>query len=154
MNELFTILIPAEVIEEAQNHFDAITNLLSPYLKALTPSERRKMLKMGNKSLSFVEKGNDYAHHYPQLCPPYLDLNRFDAALDNARNLRVLRISAKQLSDNLDDTMMDAGSDAYKSGLTLYISAKSAAEKDISGAKEIYEDLRSRFPRLRNKKAM
>jgi hypothetical protein len=107
---------------------------------------------MGDKTLSFVEEAKDYAHQYPQLCPSYLDLKKFDTDMSDATGLRMVHIAAKQLSDSIDDMTMVAGSEAYQAALVFYKAAKAAAEQNIPGAKEVYADLKARFPRKRSKK--
>ncbi|MDR2140103.1 MAG: hypothetical protein LBP50_11235 [Tannerella sp.] len=108
------------------------------------------MAKMGDKTLSFVEKAQDYAHKYPQFCPSYLNVTAFDTDMTDATGLRTVHISARQLSDNIDDTVMVAGSEAYQAALTFYNTVKAAAQ-DIPGAKEVYNDLKARFPRVKRK---
>jgi hypothetical protein len=151
MEDKHVISIPQDILAQAQEHIDAAIGILNPYLLPLTPEERHDILKMGNKTLSFVEKARDYAHHYPQLCPSYLDLTKFDTDLADATELRTMHISAKQLSDNVDDTMMVAGSEAFQAALVFYNAVRVAAVQDIPGAKEIYSDLKSRFPGTKRK---
>jgi hypothetical protein len=71
--------------------------------------------------------------------------------MTDAIGLRTVHISAKQLSDNIDDTEMIAGSEAYQAALAFYNSVKAAAAQDIPGAKEVYADLKTRFPRVKRK---
>jgi hypothetical protein len=151
MEDKHVISIPPNVLAQAQANIDAANAALAPYLLPLTPEERHDLAKMGDKTLSFVEKAQDYAHKYPQFCPSYLDVAAFDTDMTDATGLRTVHISAKQLSDNIDDTVMVAGSEAYQSALTFYNAVKSAAVQDIPGAKEVYNDLKARFPRVKRK---
>jgi GrpB-like predicted nucleotidyltransferase (UPF0157 family) len=75
----------------------------------------------------------------------------FDTDMTDATGLRTLHISAKQLSDDIDDTAMTAGSEAYQAALVFYNAIKAAAAQDIPGAKEVYADLKARFPRVKRK---
>jgi hypothetical protein len=151
MENKHVIPIPVDVLTQVQTKINEILSLLFQYLFSLTPEERHDILKMGDKTLSFVIKANEYAHHYPQLCPSYLDMTVFDTDIADATGLRVLNISAKQLSDNINDTIMIAGSEAFQLALIFYNAVKAAAAQDIPGAKEVYNDLRSRFPRGKHK---
>ncbi|MDR0386025.1 MAG: hypothetical protein LBH60_08100 [Prevotellaceae bacterium] len=151
MENKHVIPIPLEVLAEAQSNIDATNRLLEPYLLPLTPAERHDMPKMGDKTLSFVEKAQDYIHQYPELCPSYLDVTALDTDITDATGLRKVHITAKQLSDEIDDTIMTAGSEAYMSALVFYNAAKAAAAQNIPGAKEVYDDLRSRFPSIKKK---
>jgi hypothetical protein len=151
MEDKHIIPIPPEVLAQAQANIDATNTLLAPYLLPLTPTERRDLPKMGDKTLSFVEKAQVYAHQYPQLCPSYLDLIGFDTDMTDATGLRKVHIAAKQLSDNIDDTTIVAGSEAYQAALVFYNAIKAAAVQDIPGAKEVYDDLKARFPKVKRK---
>jgi hypothetical protein len=55
------------------------------------------------------------------------------------------------LSDGIDDTVMVAGSEAYQAALVFYNAVKAAAAQDIPGAKEVYSDLKARFPSIKRK---
>jgi hypothetical protein len=143
--------IPPEVLTQAQANIDATIALLAPYVLPLTPEERRDMPKTGNKSLSFVEKAYDYAKHFPELCPSYLNIADFGVDMADATGLRVLLISAQQLADNIDDTALVAGSESFQAALTFYAAVKTAVDRDVPGAKEAYNQLKERFPGTKRK---
>ncbi|AEF81491.1 hypothetical protein [Leadbettera azotonutricia] len=147
----FINVIPSDVLEEVQDMIQEISGKLEPYVMALTPSERRKMPKMGRKSLSFVEKAEEYARKNPNMCPGFLTTETFEAVFSTAHELWKFTNSVKQLTDNLQDTELAAGSKAYLSALDFYKSVKIAAMRDIPGAKAIYEELRSRFPHRKHR---
>jgi hypothetical protein len=46
---------------------------------------------------------------------------------------------------------MVAGSEAYQAALMFYNVVKTAAAQDIPGAKEVYNDLKARFPSVKRK---
>jgi hypothetical protein len=69
--------IPSTVLAQAQTKVDEAAAMLAPYLLALTPDERHTLPKMGEKTISFVEKAYDFAQKNPNLVPPYLDLDAF-----------------------------------------------------------------------------
>ncbi|MDR2292847.1 MAG: hypothetical protein LBE11_05160 [Prevotellaceae bacterium] len=152
MENQHSVPIPPQVLAQAQSKIDEANALLAPYLLVLSPDERHSLPKMGDKTLSFVEKAFDYARHYPALCPSYLNIEEFDIDMADATGLRTIHISAQQLSDSIDDTSMAAGSEAYQAALVFYNAVKIAAAQDIPGAKEIYNDLKSRFPSTKRKK--
>jgi hypothetical protein len=143
--------IPSAVLEEAQVKANELLTLFAPYATALTPDERRGMAKMGRKSFSFVEKAYEYAKQNPNLCPPYLDMTAFECDFSDAHGLWTLLNTIHQFAENLDDTQMAAGSEAFQAALIFYGSIQTAAAQDIPGAKAVYEDLRSRFPGGRRK---
>jgi hypothetical protein len=151
MEDKHVIPIPPQVLAQAQANIDAALVALAPYLLPLTPAERHDLPKMGDKTLSFVEKAQDYAHQYPALCPSYLNVAEFDVDMTDATGLRRVHITAKQLSDDIDDTVMVAGSESYQAALVFYNAVKAAAAQDIPGAKEVYADLKARFPSIKRK---
>jgi hypothetical protein len=138
--------IPVDIVSQVQTLVNQAQGLLLPYVTPLTPSERHTMPKMGEKTLSFVEKAHAFAVQNPTLCPPYLDMTAFDADFGDAHNLWTLLVSTQQLHENVDDTEMVAGSEAFRSSLVFYNSVKMAARQDVPGAKAVYEELKKRFP--------
>jgi hypothetical protein len=151
MDNKHVLPIPPEKLAQAQLKIDEAIAILAPYVLPLTPQERIELPKMGDKTLSFVEKAHDYAHHYPHFVPSYLNVTDFDTDIADAIGLRVLNTSAEQLADNIDDTVMVAGSEAYQAALVFYHAVKAAAAQDVPAAKEIYNDLKTRFPHKKHK---
>ena len=45
-----------------------------PFLINLTPEERQRLPKMGDKTLGFVTKALELSKRYPKLVPKYLDI--------------------------------------------------------------------------------
>ncbi|GHU14537.1 hypothetical protein FACS1894161_5200 [Spirochaetia bacterium] len=138
--------IPPDVLTQAQTKIQEVLTLLHPYLLALTPSERQGMPKMGEKTISFVEKSYDFAQQNPNLIPPYLEMTAFGADFTDAHGLWTLHNTVLQLEEGISDTEMAAGSEAYQAALVFYKSVKMAAAQDIPGAKAVYEELKTRFP--------
>jgi hypothetical protein len=147
MNNQHFTAIPADIVEQVKKLLHDGNEILLPYIKSLTPDERRTIAKIGEKSLSFVEKAHQAAVENPNLVPPYLNMKEFDTDFEDAHNLWSLLLVSQQIHQNIDDTTMVAGSEAYQSSLVFYNSVKMAARQDIAGAKAIYEELKKRFPR-------
>jgi len=142
-----TLPIPETVLEHVQNLLVQAKELMSPYSIALTPSDRRNLPKMGEKSYAFVEKAHDFAVKNAALRPPFLDMDAFNTDYDNAHALSGLQNIACQLNKILDDTAMVAGSESYQASLAFYNYIKIAASQNVPGAQSIYDELRTRFPR-------
>ena len=138
--------IPQQVISQINDALTTLQTLLEPYAIALTPQERHSLLKMGDKSLAFVEKCHEFIHENPLLAPSYLDLALFDADFADAHGLWGIHNKVQQLQETLDDTIMTAGSEAFHAALAFYNNVQGAAKQDVPGAKAIYEDLKARFP--------
>jgi hypothetical protein len=103
-----------------------------PYATPLTPAERRTMAKVGEKTLSFVEKAHEFVLQNPNLVPPFLDMAAFDTDFADAHNLCTVLLISQQLHENLDDTTMVAGSEAYQAALIFYNSVKMAARRQMT----------------------
>jgi hypothetical protein len=138
--------IPAEVLQEVESKIKEARKLLQPYEITFKPEERRDMLKMGAKTLEFVDKSHEYARNNPNLVPPFLNMEHFAVDYADAHGLWGVRNLALQLYEAIDDTEMGSGSEAYHAALIFYNSVKVAAKQDIAGAKAVYDELKARFP--------
>jgi hypothetical protein len=147
-----SVMIPPDVVSQVLSLLQQANVLLLPYMMSLTPAERRGMAKMGEKTLSFVEKAHEFAIQNPHFVPPFLDMATFNVDFSDAHSLWSLLLITQQLHENVDDTSMVAGSEAYQAALIFYNSVKMAARQDVPGAKAIYEELRKRFPGYKHKK--
>ncbi len=138
--------IPKDVLEKAKKKIDEVAEMLKPYLLALTPEERQEILKMGPKTLNFVEKSYEYAKENKNLVPPYLDMESFDIDFADAQGLWSLYNRVSQLKEGIADTQTVAGSESLQASLVFYNSVKTAANQNVTGAKAVYDELRQRFP--------
>ena len=138
--------IPAPVLQQVLEKLAEIDTLISPYVVVLTPQERQELPKMGEKSLSFVEKAIEFAAQNPNLRPSFLDMAAFEVDFADARGLWAIQNHVRQIDTKLDDTALAGGSDAYQSSLLFYNSVKLATSNNVPGAKAVYDELRKRFP--------
>lgn len=143
--------IPPSVVTEITNQLNEVKVALESDAVILTPEERHDLLKMGPKTLDFVEKAYTLASQNPSLRPPYLNISEFADDFNDAHNLIAVYNTAKQITEMLSDTILAAGSDAYHASLIFYNSVKVAAEQDVPAGKVVYEELRKRFPRGRRR---
>jgi hypothetical protein len=141
------VLIPEHVLGMARANIELSLQQLQPYLIGLTPAERHDLPKMGDKTLSFVEKAYEYAEAYPSFRPSYINMEEFLIDITDATRLRVLRNIALQLFEEVDDTEMIAGSEAFQAALGFYNNVKLLAARDVPGAKAVYDELKKRFRR-------
>ena len=121
---------------------------------ALTPAERHELPKMGPKTIGFVKKAYDFARQNPKLVPNYLDMDVYGIDCEDANGLWTLVNSIRQVEQNAADTEMAAGSEAceaYQVSLVFYNSVKAVMGQNIPGAKAVYQELRTRFPRGRRR---
>jgi hypothetical protein len=145
-NDKHISAIPETVITQVHDQLSAILQQLEPHTVALTPHERQTLLKMGDKSLAFVEKTHEYAQDNPALVPGFVDLAAFNTDYKDAHGLWAVLALSRQVTTAIEDTMTAAGSDAFHTALTIYHNVQAAAKDDVPGARPIYEDLKTRFP--------
>ncbi len=145
MENKINSVIPAEILAEVKTHFDQAREKLSPYLIALTPRERIELPKMGDGNLPFVQKGVDFCESKPEFAPPFIDVTGFENDMEFREALLSIFYPLHQLHQDLDDTILQAGSECYVAALAYYNSVKQAAKLSIPGAKAIYEEMKVRF---------
>lgn len=145
MPNAFHSNIPAAVLQDVQQHLDAIRTALAPYLVSLTPEERRTMLRMADKTVAFVQKTNDYATNNAAFVPSFMDLAELKQDVAGLTALTPLHQQLEQLTLDVDSTMMTAGSEAYANSLTIYNNIKFLAKNKQPGAQAAYDDLSQRF---------
>jgi hypothetical protein len=121
-----------------------------PFLIHLTVEERRKLFKMGNKSLTFVSNSLTVAQSNPDILPARFDLDEFSSDYQLAITLTEVHFRLQQLTEKVDDTLMAVSSEAMTSSLTVYEYIKTAA-KNTPGLKAIADQLSERFKATRAK---
>ena len=136
-------------IEQVKAAFATIQQKL-PFLVNLTADERRRLLKMGDKSLAFVSNSLTMAQANPDVLPASFDLPEF------ARDYRLMTVlteflfSLRQLTEQVDDTLMAVSSEAMTSSLGVYDYIKMAA-KTRPGLKSSAEQLGERFKAIKGR---
>jgi hypothetical protein len=138
--------IPDEALAQISAKISEIEDLLLPHTHTLTPKERQKLVKMGDKSLAFVKKANEYAKTLPAIVPAYVNVQDFDIDLADTERLFAVSQRIGILARQMDDTVFLAGSEAYEHALAIYESAKGAAARNVPGAKVAEQELKARFP--------
>lgn len=146
MQNNFATAIPEAALKKALGYFQQGAAELRPYLQALTPDERSAMLKMGAKTVAFVQKTYDYASSNPSFVPGFLDLEEFARDSAALAGLAPVQQLLAGLALDTESTAMLAGSDAYAAALVLYNNIKFLAKNKQPGAQAAYDDLSQRFP--------
>ena len=120
--------------EDLTAMLDAIVVLKErlPYLITLLPDEKREMLKMGDTTFAFVTKALEYAVANPNLVG-FIDLTEFDKDVKLINSLLKVLRPLQQIVEQLEDTVMQAGSEAYNEALHFYgtsrVAMKSVRER-------------------------
>jgi hypothetical protein len=144
-DNLISIVIPPEVITAVTEAINVIVTQLKPYLIALKPEERKKLPKMGDKTMPFVSKVIEYTGTNPEFIPAFLDIAELKNDFNAVSVLNQMFRPLSEVVDNLNDTILTLGSDSYKGSLKYYDSVKMSAKNDVPNAKTVFEDLRKRF---------
>jgi hypothetical protein len=143
-----------KTLEIITKNIDEMHGAISSHVTPLTIKERRKLPKMGEKTFAFVEKCYEFSHSNPNLCPKHLNMDDYEIDYRDARGLYGAVNKARQLYENLADTQLSAGSEAFQASLVFYNYVKLLAANNVAGAKAVYEELRKRFPRGRRRKKL
>lgn len=140
-----SIKITTAEVAAVQAAIATIQTTFAPYLIALTPGERKSLPKMSDGTLPFVQKALDYAKASSQFVPTYIDVPELQVDVAATESLLAMERPLEQLTQQLSDTVMLSGSEAYVAALAYYNSVKQAAKMKVPGAEQIYNDLRQRF---------
>jgi hypothetical protein len=123
-----------------------------PFLITLSADERKRLYKMGDKRLAFVQNSLNAAQSNRNILPASFDLDGFASDYRLTSNLGELLMMLRQLTEQVDDTLMAVSSEAMGSSLTVYDYVKTAAKK-TPGLKAIAEQLGTLFKAMKAKPA-
>ena len=147
MDNKINFSIPEEVIADIISKLTDFTNIVKPYMIALTPDERQAIQKMSDGTLPFVQKCLSYCQSNPEFAPPFIDFEGLASDMKVYEQLLPIYRLVFQLENKLNDTTMQAGAESFVSARSYYNSVKYAAHLDAPGAKAIADDLSKRFAR-------
>lgn len=141
-------LSPAD-IQEIKAALQTVQKKL-PFLVTLSVEERRKLVKMGDKSLAFVSNSVSAAQSNREILPASFDVEELVRDYQLATTLTELLISMRQLTEQVDDTLLAVGSEAMSGSLTVYDYVKTASKK-TPGLKTLAEQLGERFKAIKGR---
>ncbi|BAY62955.1 hypothetical protein NIES22_30310 [Calothrix brevissima NIES-22] len=144
-----TATVSPEDIQEIKAALQTIQKKL-PFLVTLSTEERRKLYKMGDKSFAFVNNSVSAAQSNREILPASFNVEEFVQDYQLATTLTELLTSMRQLTEQVDDTLLAVGSEAMTSSLTVYDYVKTAAKK-TPGLKTLAEQLGERFKALKGR---
>ena len=151
MNDVFSFHLTDEEKAEVNQAIEKLVTILEPKLITLTPEERKELPKMGDKTVAFVEKAVEYAQEYPQYMPAFIDVPEANSDFEAVKAIRIYFNQLERITDELNDSMTIAGSEAYSTALSVYKVLKNAASMGQPGAEEAAKELANRFPRAKRK---
>ncbi len=138
-------------LEEIKTFIGKIKAKMPVGLVNLTPDERHFYVKMGDKTIAFVQKALDFAIMYPDLVPAYVNIAELKKDMEAVKAMQSILRQLEELTTLLDDSVLLSGSEAYIASLSIYNAAKDAARRNVSGAKNAVDELKLRFPGRKTK---
>ncbi len=149
MSVEFNQVLSDQDMQEIKHAIDLIHTKL-PFLVTLSVDERKRLYKMGDKRIAFVQNSLSAAQSNPNILPASFDVQEFNQGYHMAVRLNEVLMRLQQLHEQVDDTVLAMGSEAMTHRLTVYDYVKTAAKK-TPGLKGIAEQLGTLFKAMRNK---
>ncbi len=143
-NNRLAVILTAEQIAGIDTAVASVETA-TPFLVNLSPTERRKLLKLGPKSEAFVRHAMEAGNQNQDIVPSSLDLGEMnrdkavrDALLSIGQRLDLLQAKVR-------DTSMLAGSDLMGASMVIYRAL--LANGRASGLDELLSRLQARWDR-------
>jgi len=143
-NNLIDADLPVEVEEQAVQ-FIRSAEALFPYLIGLTPDERKKIPKMGVRSLDFVERSVMHARENRNLLPSFITMEQFERDFRLLMGMRRVLSITEIFSTKLKDTYFVVGSELFSASREFYNAVKRAAKSGVLGSEKIRRELAVRY---------
>ncbi|MCB2409114.1 hypothetical protein [Hymenobacter lucidus] len=140
-----SVVIPAAVKAKIDAALATIQQELTPYLHPLTPEQRQEVPKMGDRSVAFMQKIEEYGTATPGFVPSFVDLPGLREDVQATTDLGTILRPLQQLTTDVESTMMQTGGEAYTDALAVYRNIQSAARANAPGAQAAHDALKERF---------
>jgi len=133
--------------ESRQAIFDAFDEALAnlPFAIDLTLDERKKLSKMGDSSLGFVERAHNLVVRNPDFLPRSFDTAVMTQHIELFREMHGIVQAAKQMYERIEDTYKALGADVFSEALAVYNYAK-LSDPGLA-MDEVLKDMARRFSR-------
>lgn len=151
MENRISFKITAAQKKEIEDAIKVLADKLQPMLIALDNKEKQSLAKISDKSIPFADKVMQYMTSNPEFVPSFVNVTETEDDYQAFTILREFLRPIAQITDNLDDTAVMAGSETWLSALAYYNSVKAAAKLGVPNANAIYDDLRVRFEQQKAK---
>ncbi len=119
---------------------------LFPGLLTLKPEERAAYLKMGERTVPFVQKALDYSSRNASYVPSFVNIPELNKDFQVAQVLLQVSKQLNELQNAIEDTLLIAGSEAFSASLAIYKNIQLSASHGVAGAQEAADDMSTRFP--------
>ena len=144
-NSEISVVITPEQKADILAKIAALNSAMS-FLIGLTDEQRRKMLKMGDKTIGFEQKCASYMASRPDLIPGFVDANKLGQDRAAWADVADILHALLDVYQKVDDTDMVLAHQIYLPDLSFYQNVALAAKRNVPGAQAIYDDLKTRFP--------
>ncbi|MEI6122349.1 MAG: hypothetical protein WCQ95_01855 [Bacteroidota bacterium] len=139
--------ISGEITPTIKTHLEGfIASFIAemPFLKSATLQQRKKLPKMGRKSVDFVEKAYQAGKNHPDLILSTFDYDAFDKDMALKDNLTYFRQMIQDLLEKMNDTELLLGVDLIKQALYI-LAALQLAAKDNEDVKNLVAELSASY---------
>ncbi|WP_282038886.1 hypothetical protein [Saccharicrinis aurantiacus] len=147
----FELVLTDEEQTAIDDAIGVLESTLLPKLIVLDKSEKSDLLRMGDKSVAFVDKSLEVAKLDAPLLSAFVNVAAMSKDVDALSTLRTYAFQLDKIVGAINDSKALAGHEAYNASLMVYSLMKNAASMGHPGAKEKVNELKKRFPRTRSK---
>ncbi len=149
---MISIEITQAELDQIYSYINSIKSGLSTHLVTLEKKDRMRVAKLSDHNFSFTEKSLDSMLQNPNLAPKFVDVVEMGKDLDAVKILRKILAPLKQITADIEDSILLAGSEAYTAALAYYHSIKGNMKMNVSGAETVYDELSKQFAKKSVKK--
>jgi len=140
-------------LNELQTEFQNVATLV-PQLEStvLNTTDRRRLLGSGVRRYGFIEKVLEVSAEYPQFWPAFVKDKHIERFAETVKEIDVLRnlfIWLQFSGRVVQDMLLIAGNDAFRTAGLYYTTARDTALRKIPEAVQVYEKLRLFWQRRR-----
>lgn len=128
--------LPDDVKEQILSHLDQARALM-PFLIDLSPEERRSLLRLGDRSETFVRRAQFMAERHPGILSRQFDVDEMHGDIELYFALREVQQAVVHFTELLDDTAAAVGSEAFNAALDVYGFAKLARAEGVDELREL-----------------
>jgi hypothetical protein len=130
-----------------------LDGLVSAFALNLTIDERKRLYKLGDRSIPFVDQALKYARDRPDFALAFANVTEFEGDYTLFTQVKDLLKLLEPVVEKLTDTYMVAGAEAFAQARSYYDAVKAAAKTDKPGADVMVAELKKRYHRKSAKTA-
>ncbi|MDP4266385.1 MAG: hypothetical protein Q8880_03000 [Bacteroidota bacterium] len=146
LENLISFNLTAAEITQIETALQTIKTVIQGKVINLTTEERQEYGKVGNERANFIVKALGYMLQRPDLVPNYINLTEFQNDVAARQSIVPLLNQATEIHEMFSDTNLLLGTDVYNTAIAFYRNVKIAAQQNVPGSTNIYQDLQVDFP--------